>query len=194
LKDISDNITTEDRELLRYGARKFGVILSEKQISLLACFLEGLWLWNRRINLTGISGKKEMIIKLLLDPLVALPHLSSGGSVLDIGSGAGIPGLPLKIGRPEFEVHLLESKSKKISFLKDMIRKLGLIGIEAFKGRAEKRPIYQLYTIFTRLLRREPWHLYIKQSASAHVMLNQVGFWLPSKDQQWTKRLKIANN
>ncbi|MFO8163468.1 MAG: 16S rRNA (guanine(527)-N(7))-methyltransferase RsmG [Thermodesulfobacteriota bacterium] len=153
MKDISDNITTEDRELLRYGASRFGVILSEKQISLLASFLEGLWSWNRRINLTGISGKKEMIIKLLLDPLVALPHLSSGGSVLDIGSGAGIPGLPLKIGRPEFEVHLLESKSKKISFLKDMIRKLGLIGIEAFKGRAEKKAnlpaLYHFYEIVT---------------------------------------------
>ena len=143
----------EDRQLLEEGAHEFGVKLSEKQLHLFALFLEGLWSWNRRMNLTGISEKREMIIKLLLDPLVALPYLSSGGTVLDIGSGAGIPGLPLKIGRPEFEVHLLESKAKKVSFLRDMIRKLGLKGIEAYKGRAEKRAdlptLFHFYDIVT---------------------------------------------
>lgn len=125
--------------MLKEGAYKFGVELSEKQLYLFALFLEGLWSWNRRINLTGISEKREMIIKLLLDPLVALPYLPSSGSILDIGSGAGIPGLPLKIARPEFEVHLLESKAKKVSFLKDMIRKLGLKGVDVCRGRAEQR-------------------------------------------------------
>ncbi len=80
-----------------------------------------------------------MVLKLLLDPLAALPYLPPTGTALDIGSGAGIPGLPLKIARPAFETHLLESKAKKISFLRDTIRKLGLKGIEAYQGRAEKR-------------------------------------------------------
>ncbi len=105
------------------------------------------------MNLTGISEKREMITKLLLDPLVALPYLPSSGTVLDIGSGAGIPGFPLKIARPEFEVHLLESKAKKVSFLKDMIRKLELKGIEAYKGRAEKQAdlptLFHSYDIVT---------------------------------------------
>ena len=101
-------------------------------------FLETLWAWNKRINLTGIAKKREMLIKLLLDPLVALPHLPSSGTLLDIGSGAGIPGLPLKIAKPEYEVHLLEAKAKKVSFLKDIIRKTALTGIKAFQGRAEK--------------------------------------------------------
>jgi len=139
LKDISGKIKSEDLQLLKEGAREFGVKLSEKQLYLFALFLEELWSWNRRMNLTGISEKREMIIKLLLDSLVALPYLSSSGTVLDIGSGAGIPGLPLKIARPEFEVHLLESKAKKVSFLKDMIRKLGLKGVDVYKGRAEQR-------------------------------------------------------
>jgi len=143
----------EDRQLLKEGAHKFGVALSEKQLCLFALFLEGLWSWNRRMNLTSIAEKREMVIKLLLDPLVALPYLSSSGRILDIGSGAGIPGLPLKIARPEFEVHLIESKAKKVSFLKDMIRKLGLKRIEAYRGRAEKRtdlptllPFYNIVT------------------------------------------------
>jgi 16S rRNA (guanine527-N7)-methyltransferase len=153
LKDISGKMKPEDRQLLKEGASDFGVILSEKQLSLFALFLEGLWSWNRRMNLTGISEKREMIMKLLLDSLIALPYLSPGGTVLDIGSGAGIPGLPLKIGRPELEVHLLESKAKKISFLKDMIRKLGLKGIEACKGRVEQRDdlpmLFHFYDIVT---------------------------------------------
>ncbi len=153
---LPDAITMnkEDHRLLREGAREFGVTLSEKQVHLFALFLEGLWSWNRRINITGISEKREMIIKLLLDSLVAVPHLSSGGTVLDIGSGAGIPGLPIKIARPEFEVHLIESKAKKVSFLRDMIRKLGLKGIKAYWGRAGQRtdlptlfPFYDIVTV-----------------------------------------------
>jgi 16S rRNA (guanine527-N7)-methyltransferase len=114
------------------------VSLSEEQMRLFILFLEGLWSWNRSINLTGIAEKRKMLIQLLLDPLVALPYLPSIGTLLDIGSGAGIPGLPLKIARPEYEVHLLEAKAKKVSFLKDMIRKVGLKGIKAYQGRAEK--------------------------------------------------------
>jgi len=143
----------EDLQLLKKGAHKFGVELSEKQLYLFALFLEGLWLWNRRMNLTGISEKREMIIKLLLDPLVALQYLLSSGTVLDIGSGAGIPGLPLKIARPEFDVHLLESKAKKVSFLKDVIRKLGLKGVDVYTGRAEKKDdlpqLFHFYDIVT---------------------------------------------
>jgi len=153
LKNISGKMKPEDCQLLKEGASDFGVMLSEKQVSLFAVFLEGLWSWNRRMNLTSISEKRQMIIKLLLDPLVALPYLSPGGTVLDIGSGAGIPGLPLKIGRPGYEVHLLESKAKKISFLKDMIRKLGLKGIEACQGRAEQKDdlptLFHFYDIVT---------------------------------------------
>ena len=132
-------LNTEDRRLLRQGAHAFGVELTENQLSLFALFLQGLWSWGRRLNLTGLPAKRDIIIKLLLDPLVALPYLPSAGTVLDIGSGAGIPGLPFKIARHAFEVHLLESRAKKVSFLKDMIRKLDLKGIEACQGRAEYR-------------------------------------------------------
>ena len=152
---LPDAITMnkEDHRLLREGARKFGVTLSEKQVYLFALFLEGLWSWNRRMNITGVMEKREMIIKLLLDPLVAVPYLSSSGALLDIGSGAGIPGLPIKIARPEFEVHLIESKAKKVSFLRDMIRKLGLKGIKAYWGRTEQRTdlptLFPFYDIVT---------------------------------------------
>jgi 16S rRNA (guanine527-N7)-methyltransferase len=127
-----------DSQLLKRGAHQFGVTLSEEQLHLFILFLENIWAWNKRINLTGITKKREMIIKLLLDPLVALPYLPSSGTLLDVGSGAGIPGLPLKIARPSYEVHLLEARAKKVSFLRYTTRKIGLTGIKAFQGRAEK--------------------------------------------------------
>jgi 16S rRNA (guanine527-N7)-methyltransferase len=137
---MSPEVTVDsDYQFLKQGAHQFGVALSEEQLRLFILFLERLWSWNRRINLTGIAKKREMLIKLLLDPLVALPYLPLSGTLLDVGSGAGIPGIPLKIARPKYEVHLLEAKAKKVSFLKDMIRKIGLEGIRAIQGRTEKR-------------------------------------------------------
>jgi len=127
-------------QTLQDGARKFRVELSENQVNLFYRFLEELSIWNRRMNLTGISEKRVMIIKLLLEPLIALPYLPAYGTLLDVGSGAGTPGLPLKIARDSLEVHLLEARAKKVSFLKHVIRELGLSGITASHGRLEKRP------------------------------------------------------
>jgi 16S rRNA (guanine527-N7)-methyltransferase len=125
-----------DGQFLKWGAHQFGVALSEEQVHLFTLFLEELWSWNKRLNLTGIAKKRTMLIQLLLDPLVALPYLPLSATLLDVGSGAGIPGLPLKIARPAYQVHLLEARAKKVSFLRNMIRKIGLTGIRAYQGRA----------------------------------------------------------
>ena len=143
----------EYSELLKNGAHEFGVELSDKQIILLSIFLEELWSWNRVVNLSGITERREMVIKLLLDSLVALPYLPSGGTLLDIGSGAGVPGLIIKIARPEIQVHLLESRAKKVSFARNVIRRLNLKGIYAYNSRAEKNValpgLFPLYNIVT---------------------------------------------
>ena len=129
----------DELQILQDGAREFGVELSENQVTLFGRFLEELCSWNRRMNLTGISETRAMIITLLLEPLVALPYLPAYGTLLDVGSGAGTPGIPLKIARHGLEVHLLESRAKKVSFLRHVIRELGLTGIAASHGRAEER-------------------------------------------------------
>jgi len=79
-----------------------------------------------------------MVIELLLDSLIPAPFFPDTGRMLDVGSGAGFPGIPLKIYKPQLETHLLETNSKKVSFLKQVIRLLGLKEIHVIKGRIER--------------------------------------------------------
>lgn len=103
--------------------------------------------WNARMNLTAITDPVEVLLKHFLDSLALLEVYTAGQArVLDIGSGAGFPGLPLKIARPQWEVTLLEATSKKVNFQRHIIETLGLRAIEANHGRAEEvahRPDYR---------------------------------------------------
>jgi 16S rRNA (guanine527-N7)-methyltransferase len=95
--------------------------------------------WNTRINLTAISDPEEVLIKHFLDSLsLLIVYDRPGARLLDIGSGAGFPGLALKIARPDWHVTLLEATGKKVTFLRHMIELLQLTGIEAVHGRAEE--------------------------------------------------------
>jgi 16S rRNA (guanine527-N7)-methyltransferase len=93
--------------------------------------------WNQKIRLTSLKDDKTIIINHFVDSLSLIPHLPSAGCLLDLGSGAGFPGLPIKIVRPGLKVTLLESKRKKVSFLKHVITMLKLSDILTFHGRAE---------------------------------------------------------
>jgi 16S rRNA (guanine527-N7)-methyltransferase len=115
----------EERQLLDQGlfrARLDNPILVGEQLDLLA---EELLRWNRVHNLTGHSDARQVVVNLFLDALVLLPYLS-GKTLLDIGSGAGFPGLVLALARPELEVTLLEPRAKRISFQRRMVGQLSL--------------------------------------------------------------------
>ena len=81
------------------------------------------------MNLTALRSPREIIIHHFLDSLLLLPHLPQTARLLDIGSGAGFPGLPLKIARPGLTIDLVEATAKKVSFLKEAVRRLGLSGM-----------------------------------------------------------------
>jgi len=89
-------------------------------------FLEVLKKWNRRLNLTGLRDDREIILKHFLDSLTPLPLIPEKASLMDIGSGAGFPGLPIQIVRPDQAVTLVEASAKKTTFLKEVCRRLGL--------------------------------------------------------------------
>ena len=125
-------------ELLKEGSRELGTPLTGGQEELFLLYLAQLKLWNKSINLTAVKTDREIVIKHFLDSITAEALIPEGASVLDIGTGAGFPGVPLKIVRPDLDVTLLDSSGKKVSFLKDLIRKLGLSGITALSARAEE--------------------------------------------------------
>src|SRR6266849_6246921 len=102
--------------------------------------------WNTRFNLTAITDPEEILIKHFLDSLsLLMAYDRPGARLLDIGAGAGFPGLPLKIVRPQWHVTLLEATGKKVTFLRHMIEILQLKGLEAVHGRAEELGHNQQY-------------------------------------------------
>ena len=134
-----------NRDLLVEGAEAFGIRLNEKQVEAFDLYLRELLKWNQKINLTAIRSEKGIVLKHFLDSLSVYPYLSKTASLLDIGSGAGFPGIPLKIVQPSLEITLIDSVRKKVDFQKHIIRTLGLKGIEAIHGRVQDKEIIQSF-------------------------------------------------
>ena len=125
-------------ELLISGAKKLGIELTADQIKYFSLYLKELLSWNKKFNLTRITSEKDIITKHFLDSLTlikAVPLCSQ--SLIDIGSGAGFPGVPLKIVCEDLDVTLLDSVKKKVDFLNHMISLLNLKKIKTIWGRAE---------------------------------------------------------
>jgi 16S rRNA (guanine527-N7)-methyltransferase len=123
--------------ILIKGARELGIRLTSGQASLFLEYLEKVKFWNERINLIGTEDEEQIVVNHFLDSITVVPFVPENSKLLDIGSGAGFPGIPLKIVRPSLEITLLDSVHKKVFFMRDVIRGLGLKGIRAVSGRAE---------------------------------------------------------
>ncbi|HKV01166.1 MAG TPA: 16S rRNA (guanine(527)-N(7))-methyltransferase RsmG [Ktedonobacteraceae bacterium] len=121
------------------GLHQLGLNLSEQQLEQFLRYRQELLDWNTRINLTAITDPEEVLIKHFLDSLsLLLVYDRPAARLLDIGAGAGFPGLPLKIVRPQWRVELLEATGKKVIFLHHMIETLQLKNVVALHGRAEE--------------------------------------------------------
>lgn len=125
------------KRLIIEGAKHFDVYVTRDQAQQLALHAALMLKWNRTTNLTAITDSMDVAVKHFLDSIITGPLISSGATVLDIGSGAGFPGIPLKIVIPSLQVTLIDASRKKISFLKHAIRTLNLENIEARHVRAE---------------------------------------------------------
>ena len=133
----------ESKNLLMEGASVFGIHLNEKHMEAFDLYLRELLKWNQKINLTAIRSEKGIVLKHFVDSLSAYPHLSKPSSLLDVGSGAGFPGIPLRMADPSLEVTLIDSVRKKVDFQRHLIRTLGLKGIEAIHGRVQDKEVLQ---------------------------------------------------
>jgi 16S rRNA (guanine527-N7)-methyltransferase len=133
-------------ERLDRGARSLGLKLTEQQLATFQAYYQELVAWNQRFNLTAITEYEQVQIRHFVDSLSCLLPLGEMAAAhpdvplhcLDVGSGAGFPGLPIKICRPQVHMVLLEATGKKVGFLEHVVAYLGLKDVVAIHGRAEE--------------------------------------------------------
>lgn len=132
------NASLSGNNLLKTGMQELGIAFTEMQIHAFMIFLHELKKWNRAYNLTALKTDEDIIIKHFLDSLLYVKALPAGPLKLgDAGAGAGFPGIPLKIVRPEIEIALIESSGKKTAFLRHITRLLSLSGTSVIEERME---------------------------------------------------------
>lgn len=152
-------------QLLKAGALHYGKALSEQQVNQFFIYMELLKEWNQKMNLTAITDDREIVIKHFIDSMSILPHIENEKlSLIDVGTGAGFPGIPLKIVNPQLEVTLLDSLDKRVKFLNEVIKAAGISGnngiseIKAVHGRAEDYGMNPQY--------REKYHIAVARAVA----------------------------
>ena len=130
---------------------QYDLSISKQQLILLDKYADLLIEWNEKFNLTAITEREEIYLKHFLDCLLLADKLKQDSTLVDVGSGAGFPGLVIKIYRPDIKITLLEPNNKKVSFLKEVIMQLQLKDIQVYNLRAEDfcKDHYQQFDIAT---------------------------------------------
>lgn len=138
--DIGMGENMRDNQVLIKGLQKFKIVLTDKQLQQFEQYYDLLIEWNNVMNLTAIIDYKEVLIKHFLDSLslVLAKKELNGKKLLDMGSGAGFPAIPLKITFPEMDILMVDSLNKRVNFLNEVIGQLSLTKIKALHARAEE--------------------------------------------------------
>ena len=131
------NIQEFSQLMIDYG-KEINIVFTEEQLQKFYQYMNLLIEWNEKINLTAIVEPKEIILKHFIDSLTIIKYIGPNKSVIDIGTGAGFPGIPIKIVREDLKITLLDSLNKRINFLNEVIKDLGLKNIATVHARIEE--------------------------------------------------------
>lgn len=127
----------EFAEKMREHGNEIEILLEEKQINQFYTYMNLLLEWNEKINLTAITNPEEIILKHFIDSMTIAKYIDKNLRLIDVGTGAGFPGIPLKIIREDIEITLLDSLNKRVNFLNEVINQLGLTKIQTIHSRVE---------------------------------------------------------
>lgn len=182
--------------LLSKGALTLDINLNDSEINRFIKYKELLKDWNTKINITAITDDHEIDTKHFLDSLTPfVTDIFNGNKkVIDIGTGGGFPGLPLKIVNPDLDITLLDSLNKRIIFLNEVIDQLGLDGIVAMHGRAEELSIKPKY--------REQYDICVSRAVASLDTLSEYcipfvkvgGYFVSMKGPDIDEELKLSKN
>ena len=120
-----------------FFGEKIDIKFTEEQLNQFYKYMNLLLEWNEKINLTAITDPNEVILKHFIDSLTINKYIKENSTLADVGTGAGFPGIPLKILRPDLKITLVDSLNKRINFLNEVINKLNLVNIETVHSRIE---------------------------------------------------------
>jgi 16S rRNA (guanine527-N7)-methyltransferase len=184
------------REVLIKAAAEYSLSLTEEQLTRFSQYFEILIEWNQKINLTAITDPNEVAVKHMIDSLSCYDKVifKNGAKIIDVGTGAGFPGLPLKIYRPDLKLTLFDSLNKRILFLKEVAEKLEIPDIEFIHSRAEDGGKNKQF--------REAYDIAVSRAVARLSILSELclpfvavgGFFIALKGSQYSQEIKESTS
>jgi len=183
---IDNALRTQQAEILRNGIEQLGLSISDEQQQKMLDYLGLLEKWNKAYNLTAVRDPIQMVTRHLLDSLTVVPYIK-GQRVLDVGTGPGLPGIPLAILFPEIQFVLLDSSSKKTRFMTQAIGALAIGNVEVHNSRVEA---YHSEVLFDQVASRAFAEIALMVTLTRH-LLSPQGEWLAMKGQYPNEELAV---
>jgi len=177
--------------VIRRALGEFKIPVFDDQVRQIQQYIEILLTWNEKVNLTAIRDPLEILYRHFCESMYAAEAITmKNGRLADVGSGGGFPGLPLKIMRPDLQVFLVESNIKKVTFLAEVIRELGLTSAQVLARRYEElgEEVAPLDYVCSRALGEYP--VFLDWARSQQIAAKQVILWIGGRDLEEIQNIR----